>query len=104
VTLSYARSLIRRRNAKTFTPPARIAAPDGSVALLQSQVRELARRIDHTDDCMVRPPASLSRRARVLDRQAAGIATTRIAEELAMPMGEVDFILKVDRLKKTFKN
>jgi hypothetical protein len=104
VTLSYARSLVRRRQAKSGLPPPRIVTPDGSVSLLQSQVRELSRRVEQTQDRIARPPSSLSRRTQVLDRQAAGIASKRIAEELEMPIGEVDFIVKIDRIKKSLKN
>jgi hypothetical protein len=35
---------------------------------------------------------------------ASGSTATAICEDLGMPKGEVDFILKVDRLKKNLKN
>jgi len=111
VTLSYARSLIRRRKAKPLvatTRPVRTAPAAASFmqtqALLQTQVADLARRLDNPGESIAKPPALLSRRTQVLDRSAAGIGAKRISEELAMPMGEVDFILKVDQLKKSLKN
>ncbi|HYI96078.1 MAG TPA: hypothetical protein VEX68_21220 [Bryobacteraceae bacterium] len=111
VTLSYARSLIRRRKAKALLAPARPVRPAPAAAsfmqtqaLLQTQVADLARRLDNPGESIAKPPALLSRRTQVLDRSAAGIGAKRISEELAMPMGEVDFILKVEQLKKSLKN
>jgi hypothetical protein len=85
VTLSYARSLIRRQRAKPLTNSLRTALP--------VQVRELSRR-----------PGEASRREQVLDRSAAGLTPDGIAQQLTIPLGEIEFILKVDRLKKSLKN
>jgi hypothetical protein len=40
----------------------------------------------------------------VLDRSAAGVPVNLISEELGIPAGEAEFILKMDRLKKSLKN
>ena len=110
VTLSYARSLIRRRKAKALVAPSRPVKPAAAAsilqtqALLQNQVNDLARRLENPQESIAKPPALLSRRTQVLDRSAAGLASKRIAEELAMPLGEVDFILKVEQLKKSLNN
>jgi hypothetical protein len=99
VTLSYARSLIRRQQAKPFANSLRPMFPDSGVAVLQSQVRELARRVEHTVE-----HTDVSRRAQVLERNSAGAASTAIAEQLCLPQGEIDFILKIERIKKSLKN
>lgn len=103
VTLSYARSLIRRQQAKPLTASIRPAIVDGNVARLQGQVRELNRRLQQTET-RLQPPTGQARRTEVLDRSAAGIGGVAIAEELAVAEGEVDFILKIERLKKSLKN
>ncbi len=79
---------------------------DTSVAVLQTQVRELARRVEQAESREFRTSAPLSggRRALVLDRSAAGVTVNLISEELGIPVGEAEFILKMDRLKKSLKN
>jgi hypothetical protein len=104
VTLSYARSLIRPQQAKPLANSLRPMFPDGGVAVLQSQVRELTRRVEHTEDRIVRPSADVSRRAQILERSTAGVASTAIAEQLSLPQGEIDFILKIERIKKSLTN
>ena len=106
VTLSYARSLVRRRNAKRSPAVVRPVAGDGSVAVLQTQVRELARRVEQAEsrDYRTSAPVPGGRRAVVLDRSAAGVPVNLICEELGIPAGEAEFILKMDRLKKSLKN
>jgi hypothetical protein len=78
VTLSYARSLIRRRSL--------------SVA---SSSRPKAAATPTRVDC---------NRTRVLDRFAKGIHASAIAKELGIPLGEAEFILKVAKIKKNVKN
>jgi hypothetical protein len=83
VTLSYARSLVRRRQTRTAVPVVWPIAP--------------------------RIPASSSQtaaasRTQVIERTAAGVSITSICEDLGMPKGEAEFILKVDRLKKNLKD
>jgi hypothetical protein len=79
VTLSYARSLIRRQSLSAASA-ARRKAP----ATTPTRV-----------DCT---------RTRVLDRYAKGINAAAIAEELNIPLGEAEFILKVAKIKKNVKN
>jgi hypothetical protein len=106
VTLSYARSLVRRRNAKRSPAVVRPVAADTGVAVLQTQVRELARRVEQAEsrDFRTSTPSLGGRRALVLDRSAAGVPVNLISEELGIPAGEAEFILKMDRLKKSLKN
>jgi hypothetical protein len=82
VTLSYARSLVRRRQNRAAAPV----------------VWPIAPRIPVTAQ------VSASSRTQVIERSAAGAGIPMISEELGVPKGEVEFILKVDRLKKSFKN
>jgi hypothetical protein len=82
VTLSYARSLVRRRQNRAAAPVVWPIAPRNPVT---AQV-------------------SASSRTQVIERVAAGAGIPMISEELGIPKGEVEFILKVDRLKKSFKN
>jgi hypothetical protein len=82
VTLSYARSLVRRRQNRAAAPVVWPIAPRIPVA---AQV-------------------TTSGRTQVIERSAAGVGIPAISEELGVPKGEVEFILKVDRLKKSFKN
>jgi hypothetical protein len=79
---------------------------DSSVAVLQTEVRELARRVEQAESREIRTSAPLSggRRALVLDRSATGVPVNLISEELGIPAGEAEFILKMDRLKKSLKN
>jgi hypothetical protein len=81
VTLSYARSLVRRRQNRSATPV----------------VWPITPRISGTAQTVT------STRTQVIDRIAAGVNVNSICEDLGMPKGEVEFILKVDRLKKTLK-
>jgi hypothetical protein len=79
VTLSYARSLVRRQQHRSAAPVVWPIAP--------------------------RPVQSASSsRAQVLDRVAAGVGVAAISQDVGIPEGEVEFILKVDRLKKTLKD
>ena len=82
VTLSYARSLVRRRQNRAAAPVVWPIAPRTSSG---AQV-------------------AASNRTQVIDRVASGATVNSICEDLAMPQGEVEFILKVDRLKKSLKN
>ncbi len=82
VTLSYARSLVRRRQNRAAAPVVWPIAPRNPVT---TQV-------------------TASSRTQVIERSATGAAIPMISEELGVPKGEVEFILKVDRLKKSFKN
>jgi hypothetical protein len=82
VTLSYARSLVRRRQNRAAAP---VVWPIAQRPVGAAQV-------------------AASNRTQVIDRTAAGSTVNSICEDLAMPQGEVEFILKVDRLKKTLKN
>ncbi len=105
VTLSYARSLVRRRQAKRSIALTRAISPDTGLQSLQSQVRELARRVEMTDGrALSSASAPVSYRTQVLDRSAAGVAIEVIAEELGIATGEAEFILKIDRMKKSSKN
>jgi hypothetical protein len=79
VTLSYARSLVRRRQNRASAPVVWPVAPRTA-------------------------QTALSSRTQVLDRSASGAAVDAISEDLGIPEGEVEFILKVDRIKKTLKN
>jgi hypothetical protein len=79
VTLSYARSLVRRRQNRAAAPVVWPITP--------------------------RPPqTAVCNRTQVLDRTSSGAGVGAISEDLGIPEGEVEFILKVDRLKKTLKN
>jgi hypothetical protein len=103
VSLAYARSLIRRKQSKVIMAVPRQVGSDGSTSVLQGQIRELARRLEDTENRLARvgaSPASVSHRSQVLSRGAMGGAVSVIAEELGIPQGEVEFILKVERLKK----
>ena len=82
VTLSYARSLVRRRQNRAAAP---VVWPVAPRTVGGAQV-------------------AASNRTQVIDRVAAGATVNSICEDLAMPQGEVEFILKVDRLKKSLKN
>lgn len=82
VTLSYARSLVRRRQNRATAPVVWPIAPRNPVT---AQV-------------------TASSRTQIIERSAAGAAIPMISDELGVPKGEVEFILKVDRLKKSFKN
>lgn len=84
VTLSYARSLVRRRQNRAAAPV----------------VWPIAPRISATTHA----PGNNSTRTQVIERTAAGVGVPAICEDLGMPKGEVEFILKVDRLKKSLKN
>lgn len=109
VTLSYARSLVRRRKAKAVHAPAvlRPAAAEPNVSVLENQVRELARRVEQTETHVLRAAATAapksSCRTQVLDRSAAGLSIDAISGELGIPAGETEFILKMERLKKSVK-
>ena len=83
VTLSYARSLVRRRQNRAAAPVVWPIAPRTSATIA---------------------PRSDSTRTLVIERTAAGVGVPAICEDLGMPKGEVEFILKVDRLKKSLKN
>src|SRR4051794_36405718 len=83
VTLSYARSLVRRRQNRAAAPVVWPIAPRTSAAIA---------------------PGSASTRTQVIERTAAGVGVPAICADLGMPKGEVEFILKVDRLKKSLKN
>ena len=106
VTLSYARSLVRRRNAKRSPAIVRTVVGEPSVAVLQTQVRDLARRVEkaETRESRTAAPLAVARRSQVLDRNAAGVPVNIISDELGIPLGEAEFILKMDRLKKSLKN
>ena len=112
VTLSYARSLVRRRN-KTAPAPAKAAVPPPSreVSSLKGQVKDLAKRLHETEGRLGQlntpEPAvraePVCRRTEVLDRSKAGASAAQIAEVMQIPQGEVEFILKVARIGSTSK-
>jgi hypothetical protein len=110
VTLSYARGLVRkRRNTPPPKAQQRRPAAAAKAAPLEKQVRDLALRLDSTEGRMLRttaPPAATCRRTDVLERSSSGMAASAIAEELAIPQGEVEFMVKVARLahKRAKKN
>jgi DNA-directed RNA polymerase specialized sigma24 family protein len=106
VTLSYARSLVRRRNAKRTPAIVRPVEADASVAVLQTQVRELVRRVEQAETRGVRATVPLTGvcRSQVIERSAAGVPVNAISEELGIPVGEAEFILKMDRLRKSLNN
>jgi hypothetical protein len=83
VTLSYARSLVRRRQTRTAVPVVWPIAPRIPVSSSQT---------------------ATANRTQVIERTAAGVSVMSICEDLGMPKGEAEFILKVDRLKKNLKD
>lgn len=96
VTLSYARNLVRRRQEKTVSPMVRSLPFEGAIPVLQGQMHELPRRIE--------APRAYASQAAVLERGAAGVPVRAMAEEFSMPEGEVEFILKMGRMKNNIKH
>jgi DNA-binding CsgD family transcriptional regulator len=115
VSQSYARTLLRRARARRHDAPVplrphivqEIPHPDSSAEDIQTALDELSARIVQTEShvaALRTPPApvrgslNLSRRAEVLRLSAAGQTSAAIAGDLGVPGGEVEFILKIDRL------
>jgi hypothetical protein len=110
VSPSYARTLLRRARARRTdgAAPARprvihsIARPEPSAANVQDTVHEVSPRTPETEPALLAPAPlrgslNLSRRSEVLRLSEAGQSAAVIAENLGVPGGEVDFILKIDR-------
>lgn len=100
LSASYARTVLRRARSASETAACSTAVPD--TALL-----ELQRRLDlaEKDLAVIRslPPhmrasLNLNRRAEVLRLLGGGLPPESVAEKLAIPPGEVEFIRKVDRM------
>jgi hypothetical protein len=104
VSPSYARTLLRRARARQPEPVQsfRSIPPD-----VERTVHELSARLTETENHLAalkaaplhsRTSMHLNRRAEVLRLAEAGETESAIAARMAIPTGEVAFILKVDRL------
>jgi hypothetical protein len=114
VSPSYARTLLRRARARGAepSPPAwiqsvRAISPAAPQADVNGSLRELSQRLTETEKTLAalrsvpvhgRASLNLNRRAEVLRLSEAGEEPARVAERLAIPPGEVEFVLKIDRI------
>jgi hypothetical protein len=107
VSPSYARTLLRRAQAKASSVPALVPAVAVPRAAIENTVARLEERLADAEQVLgslrVTPPHArgnwnLNRRAEVLRLADTGTAAGEIAARLAIPAGEVEFILKVNRI------
>lgn len=119
VSSSYARTLLRRARARSAdsgpaVQPAALVAmpmPDASAVSaspkLETAVAEIATRLEETERILsalrstpvqARANWNLNRRSEVVRLNSTGESAADIASRLAIPPGEVEFILKVDRM------
>lgn len=119
VSPSYARTLLRRARAKAAinedssprtqsSAQIRLALPAvAETPHLGSVVNELANRLGHAEDTIehlrrARPQTraswDLNSRAEVIRRSLGGEPREKIASDLGVPSGEIDFILKIHRI------
>ena len=104
ISASYARTLMRRARLQSAGAPAGpTALPnlDGTLHDLQQRLalaeRDLA--VVRAMPAQVRTTTlNLNRRAEVLRLLGGGLEPELVAERLAIPQGEVEFIAKVDRM------
>ena len=109
ITRDYARTLLRRARNRVAHPAAPEIQPSRSEqdADLRALIQQLSSRLCEAerllDSLRFVPPASRTgwgsnRRTQVLQLAAAGKDPAAISSELGLPSGEVEFIIKVDRL------
>jgi DNA-binding CsgD family transcriptional regulator len=104
VSQSYARTLLRRAKMAAPQPGTAAVVPAGPD--WQATVRQLAQRLEETESTLERlrstpattHPAAANRRADVLKLVADGQSSQSIAAALGIPTGEVEFIVKIDRM------
>ena len=107
VSPSYARTLLRRAQAKAASVPALVPPVAAPRAGIENTVARLEERLADAEQVLgslrATPPHArgnwnLNRRAEVLRLADTGTAVGEIAATLAIPAGEVEFILKVNRI------
>ena len=103
ISVSYARSLMRRARLQPPSPPPEptcLSDLDGTLQDLQQRLASAERDLAAVRALPVhgRAALNLNRRAEVLRLLGGGLAPESVAERLAIPQGEVEFIRKVDRI------
>lgn len=97
---SYARTVLRRARSASETARCSTAVPDTALLDLQRRLNSAEKDLAAVRSLPVHVRASLNlnRRAEVLRLLGGGLPPESVAEKLAIPQGEVDFIRKVDRM------
>ncbi len=116
ISASYARTLLRRARlqaepaTRALLPERRlqpVAIAPANSSTVEATMQEISSRLAETEKQLAslrsspahtRTSMSLNRRAEVLRLHSTGKAAGEIAESLSIPRGEVEFILKVDRI------
>ncbi|MDZ4796838.1 MAG: hypothetical protein SGI92_01645 [Bryobacteraceae bacterium] len=108
ISVSYARTLLRRARGSSPSPATEVRntglfqarTPDTSVAEIMSRLTSAERELLEIRSRRIGPKGrwDISCRAEVIRRSLAGETSGQIASALGVPEGEVRFILKIQRL------
>jgi len=107
VSPAYARTLLKRAQSKLSAQPVTLVVRETSQEVKNNELADLHARLDETEKSLASlrstPPQgrgswNLNRRAEVIRMACTGMLAADIAGGLNIPRGEVEFILKVDRL------